>query len=83
MCLSKLEIGAEQLLSAKSILVCQQKPYLVTTCDLMCLRVSEEFWLLSVSMLSVKILTQKKKRKKGKTKTLKKTLNAEILANNK
>ena len=64
MCLSTLEIGAEQLLSVKSILVCQQRPYLVTTCDLKCLRVSEEFWLLSVSMLSVKILTQKKKREK-------------------
>lgn len=64
MCLSTLEIGAEQLLSVKSILVCQQKPYLVTTCDLKCLRVSEEFWLLSVSMLSVKILTQKKKKEK-------------------
>jgi len=73
--------------------MCKQKPSLVTTCDLKCLRVGEGFWLFLVSTLSVKILSpppppptkkrKKKARKKGKKKTLKKTSSAEIFANNK
>ena len=88
--LSTLEIGAAQLLCVKSFLMCEQKGYLVTACDLKCVRVSEGYWL--VSTLSVKINTpppplqkkkKKKTRKKGKKKTLKKTSSAEIFANNK
>ena len=62
--LSTLEIGAAQLLCVKSFLMCEQKGYLVTACDLKCVRVSEGYWL--VSTLSVKILTPRSKKKKKK-----------------
>ena len=94
MYLSTLEIGAAQHLSVKSVLTREQKPSLVTACDLKCIRVREGFWLFLVSTLSVNILPfpppphqkkkeKKKERKKGKKKTMKKTSSAEIFANNK
>ena len=49
-CLSTLKIGAAQLLSVKSVLMREQRPYLVTVCDLKCLRVIEGFWLFSVKI---------------------------------
>ena len=41
--LSTLKIGAAQLLSVKSVLMREQRPYLVTACDLKCLTVIEGF----------------------------------------
>ena len=55
MCLSILEISTAQRSSVKSVLMSGQKLYLVTACDLKCLRVSEGFWLFLVRTLSAKM----------------------------
>ena len=55
MCLSILEISAAQRSAVKSVLMSGQKLYLVTACDLKCLRVSEGFWLFLVRTLSAKM----------------------------